>query len=189
MDIDLGRQHWSCLHGNARRPCRIRILVPWDVLNCSINWMQSPCRAWLMAVPEGQRPLLSHRSIEAALGERGMPPPLSTTTMTKRSLQHLNFLSSLPPTNWPSLNFCSLAKVRRITAACQQAEENTTLTCTVLCSSGCFFSPTNLADCLWVGFSASVTPSGRPTATRNCIDDYNRPAPKQLWSLTASEEM
>lgn len=31
----------------------------------------------MMAVPEGQHPLLSHQTIEAALEERGMPPPVN----------------------------------------------------------------------------------------------------------------
>lgn len=110
-NVDLGRQHWSCLHGNLNRPCRIRFSLPWEVFKCSINQMQFSYSAWMMALPEGQHPLLSQQS--AVCPWRGMPaPPSMNFTPWSTSFS----LSILPPKNWPDFNLHYLTKVSRITA-------------------------------------------------------------------------
>lgn len=119
-NVDLGRQHWSCLHGNLNRPCRIRFSLPWEVFKCSINQMQFSCSVWMIALPEGQHPLLSQQSAVCPWRERNANSSINEL----HSLQHKLFPQHSPTENWPGLNLHYLTKVNRIIAcgrwpACQ----------------------------------------------------------------------
>ena len=113
FDCRLGRQQWSCLHGNLNRPCRIRLSVPWKVFQ--LQHKRDAIFTSCMNDGTSRRttlPVITRKCCLPLQREECHLLHQKNNTACSTTL----FLSILPPKNWPSLNLHYLTEVSRMTA-------------------------------------------------------------------------